>query len=317
MSKIEELREIIAKNKSFAVISHLRPDGDNLGSIIAMSRLLENLGKIVYPIQLDLMPDKFNFITNNINFYSDIIFEVDVVIALDCADKKRLGEVDSLLNSAKDIIKIDHHNTIENYGTLNIVDKDISSTCELLTKIFINLNIEFTPQISTALLTGILTDTGRFLYDSADEETLNISSFLINNGADKKLLMDKLFQSESLNSKKAQLEILKNAHFYYDSNLVILRQTKSILDSYSVSDSDVENAINYYRESKEVKAVVMIKEITETSYKVSFRSKSGVDVCQIATEFGGGGHIQASGCKIEGPIDVVESKIVERFDIFE
>ncbi len=317
MTKIEELREIIANNESFAVISHLRPDGDNLGSIIAMSKYLENLEKKVYTIEFDVIPEKFNFMVEYIRFYHEIKFEVDVVIALDCADKKRLGPIDTLFDSAKHIVKIDHHNTDEDYGTLNIVDKDISSTCELLTSILIKLNAKFTKEISSALLMGILTDTGRYLYDNVTSDTFEISAFLLKKGANKGLLMDKLFQSETLNSKKAQLEILKDAHFYYNSKLVILRQTKDLLDLYGVTDNDVENVINYFRESKDVYAVGLIKEITEDSYKISLRSKDGIDVCKIASAFGGGGHTQASGCQIDGPIDIVESRLVERFDNIE
>lgn len=314
MNKIEELKEIIAKNSSFAVISHLSPDGDNLGSIIAMTHYLESLGKKVYPIELDQIPEKFKFITDHISFYNEIEFETDVVIALDCANKSRLGRVDNLLNSSKYIIKIDHHDSGDDYATLNIVDSSISSTCEILTEILIQLEAIFTKKISTALLMGILTDTGRFLYDSVSNRTFELASFLIKNKAEKNLLMDKMFQSESLNSKRAQLEILKNANFYYNNNLVVLRHNKNLLESFNVSDADVENVINFYRESKEVSAVALIKEIDKEQYKISLRSKGEVNVCEICSKFGGGGHINAAGCRQSGPIELVINKIIEGFD---
>lgn len=317
MSKIEELKEIIATNERFAIISHLSPDGDNLGSIIAMSNYLNDLGKTVYPIELDNIPGKFRFITDSIVFYDHCNFEVDVLITLDCADRRRLGDIDNLFETSKKVIKIDHHSSGDEYADLSIVESKISSTCELLTEIFLELDANFTPDISTALFMGILTDTGRFLFDSANSRTFEIASFLCSKGAEKELLMDKIFQSESLNAKRAQLEILKNASFYYDSKLVILEQSLALLDKYGVTDTDVENVINYFRESLEVCAVALIKEISKDNYKVSLRSKGNINVCEIAKKYGGGGHINASGLKIEAPFKVVEQKIIEGFDIID
>lgn len=317
MNKIQELKEIIAKNERFAIISHLSPDGDNLGSLIAMTNYLNDLGKIVYPIELDIIPDKFKFITDPINFYDNSNIEVDVLIALDCADRKRLGDIDNLFKTSKKIIKIDHHNSGDDYADLSIVDIKISSTCELLTEILMEFNAKFTPAISTALFMGILTDTGRFLFDSANSRTFEIASFLCSNGAEKELLMDKIFQSESLSAKRAQLEILKNASFYYGTKLVILEQSLSLLNKYGVTDTEVENVINYFRESSEVKAVALIKEISKDNYKVSLRSKGNLNVCEIAQIYGGGGHINASGLKIEASYKEVKSKIIEGFDILD
>lgn len=317
MNKIQDLKEIIANNESFAIISHLNPDGDNIGSIIAMTNYLENLGKKVYPIELDIIPNKFKFITDNIKFYKDCNFNVDVLIALDCADRKRLGNIDNLINSCKKIVKIDHHSSGDDYGHLNIVDSKISSTCELLTEIFLELNCDFTKSISTALFMGILTDTGRFLFDSVTSRTFELASFLCSHGAKKEILMNMMFQSESLSAKKAQLDILKDATFYYDSKLVILRQDLELLDKYNVSETDIENVINYFRESSEVCAVALIKEVSKDNYKISLRSKGNINVCEIAKKYGGGGHINASGFKIEAPFKIVESKIVEGFDIID
>lgn len=317
MNKIQELKEIIADNERFAIISHLSPDGDNLGSIIAMTNYLNDLGKVVYPIELDNIPNKFKFITDSIKFYDNSNFEVDVLIALDCADRKRLGNIDNLFDNSTKIIKIDHHNSGDDYADLSIVDSDISSTCELLSEIFLELDANFTPDISTALLMGILTDTGRFLFDSADSRTFEIASILCSNGAKKEFLMDKIFQSESLSAKRAQLEILKDASFYYDSKLVILEQSLNLLKKYGVTDTDVENVINYFRESSEVCAVALIKELSKDNYKISLRSKGNINVCEIAKKHGGGGHINASGLKIEAPYKEVESKIIEGFDILD
>lgn len=314
--KMKIFKEIIAKYNSFAIISHLNPDGDNLGSIIAIYEYLNNQNKKVYPLEYDNIPSHFNFITEGIPFTDKNNIEVDVLIAVDCGDKNRLGNIDYIFNNAKEIIKIDHHLSNDNYGSLNIVNSDISSTCELIAQIFSYNKIELSEKISTALLMGILTDTGRFLYERADCSTFKTVTSLMESGADKNLLMYKLFQSNSLSSLKAINEINANAEFYYNNFLVISSVSKEFLDKYHVELSEVENAINYYRDTKEVEVSCMIKEKAENIYKVSLRSKRIVDVNKIAESFGGGGHKFASGCVIKGDLEKVKDKIIEKLKEF-
>ncbi|QQK07629.1 DHH family phosphoesterase [Miniphocaeibacter halophilus] len=308
-----KFKEIIANNKSFAIISHLSPDGDNLGSIKSLYLYLKNLNKEVYPILFDKIPSNLKFITNDIPFTSNDKLIVDVLIAVDCGDKKRLGNIEYIYDNSKEIIKIDHHISGENYGTLNIIDPQISSTCELISKLFLDLNIEITPEISTSLLLGILTDTGRFLYERATEDTFQMAAKLIENGAEKDLLMKKLFQSNKLNALNAINKINNNAKFYYDNHLVITSVTNDFLNDYNLEVSDVETAINYYRDAEEVEVSCMLKEKENNKFKISFRSKNYVDVNLIANYFNGGGHKFASGCIINGDLKEVEEKIVERF----
>ncbi|HHX71017.1 MAG: bifunctional oligoribonuclease/PAP phosphatase NrnA [Miniphocaeibacter sp.] len=308
-----KFKEIIAKYNSFAIISHLSPDGDNIGAIKSLYLFLKDLNKEVYPLQFDKIPDNLSFITENIPFTTNDKLTVDVVIAVDCGDKKRLGNIDYTFSNSKEIIKIDHHISGENYGTLNIVDSEISSTCELISEMFFNLNIKITPEISTALLLGILTDTGRFLYERANENTFQITAKLIKNGAEKNLLMKKIFQSNKLNALNAMNIINNNAKFYYDNHLVITFVTKDFLAKYNLEISDVETAINYFRDADEVEVSCMLKEKENNNFKVSFRSKNYVDVNLIANYFNGGGHKFASGCVIKGNLKQVEDKIIERF----
>lgn len=315
-NKLKRFEEIIAKYDKFAIISHLNPDGDNLGSIVSLYEYLTDINKIAVPIELDKIPSRFDFITEDIPFTSETDLNIDVLIAVDCGDRKRLGDIDKLFNNAKEIIKIDHHLSDENYGTLNIVDSNISSTCELISNILIEMDILFNEKISSALLMGILTDTGRFLYERADYNTFNIAAKLIKDGADKNLLMNRLFQSDSLKSLKAINEINKNAEFYFNNFLVISSVTNEFLNRFDVEMPEVENAINYYRDTKEVEVSCMIKQKSEDSFKISFRSKTIVDVNKVAESFGGGGHKFASGCLIEGSLESVKDKIIEKIREF-
>ncbi len=306
--------ETIAKYNSFAIVSHLSPDGDNLGSIIALYNYLKSLNKLVYPIELDSIPSRLKFITEGIPFTNNNKLDVDVLISVDCGDKKRLGDIGYIFNNSKEVIKIDHHLSDENYGTINIVDSNISSTCEIISNIlnYDSKNI-ISRDIATPLLLGILTDTGRFLYERADYNTFKTASNLIKLGADKDYLMKKLFQSDKLAALKAINEINNNAEFYYKNSLVVTYVTNEFLENRNLEISDVENVINYYRDAEDVEVSCMIKEKDENVFKVSFRSKNYVDVNEIASTFNGGGHKFASGCVIEGNLSRVKDIIIERF----
>lgn len=306
--------ETIANYNSFAIVSHISPDGDNLGSIIALYNYLTHLNKLVYPVELDKIPSKLKFITAGIPFTNNNKLDVDVLIAVDCGDKKRLGDIDYIFNNSKEIIKIDHHLSDENYGTINIVDSNISSTCELISNILIDYSHNIlSKEIATPLLLGILTDTGRFLYERADDNTFDTASKLIKLGADKNYLMKKLFQSDKLTALKAITEINNNAEFYYENSLVITSVTNKFLKDRNLEIADVENVINYYRDAEDVEVSCMIKEKDDNIFKISFRSKNYVDVNKIASSFNGGGHKFASGCIIEGNLNKVKEIIIERF----
>ncbi|WP_099203189.1 DHH family phosphoesterase [Miniphocaeibacter massiliensis] len=308
-----KFKEIIAKNNSFAIISHLSPDGDNLGALLSIFYYLKNLGKKVFAIELDKIPKSLQFVVEDILFTNDTNIEVDVLIALDCGDKKRLGEIDNIFDNAKEIIKIDHHLSEEYYGTLNIVDSNISSTCELISNILFDIDANINDKIATLLLMGILTDTGRFLYERADYNTFITTSKLLKLGAKKDFLMKKLFQSSDLNALKLVNKINNEAEFYYNNKLVISSVTTDVLNKYNLETSDVDEAINYYRDSSEVEVSCMIKQKEDNLFKISFRSKSYIDVNKIAETFGGGGHKFAAGCAVEGSLKFVKNKIIERF----
>lgn len=313
ISKFKNFQNIIKKYNSFAIVSHLNPDGDNLGSIISLYYFLSDLGKNVYPLELDIIPNDLLFLTKKIPFTNDVNIEVDVLIAVDCGDKKRLGNIDNIFNNAKEVVSIDHHIVKEYYGTLNLVDPYISSTCELITNFLIYSNASITKEIATPLLTGILTDTGRFLYERSTSETLKTSAKLMDFGADKNYIVKQLFQYYNLNSLKAINEINEKAKFFYNNKLVVTVANKSLLKKYNVSIPDIDQAINYYRDCKEVEVSCLIKEIDKNNYKISFRSKNYINVSEIAATFGGGGHKFAAGCTLSGDLENILNKIIERF----
>ena len=236
-----------------------------------------------------------------------------MIICLDCANYKRLGQIDELFNKAKFRINIDHHQSNEFYGDVNIVKKGYSSTCELVFDVINEVNLPIDEEISMSLLTGISTDTGRFLYSATTADTLAKASKLVENGADMMKINELIYQSKKFEAQLLENEILSKTKIYNDYVAISFVMTDQ-LNKYSVEISDIDSVINTFRDTDKIKISVLIKQQTENEYKVSFRSKGNIDVGLIAKNLGGGGHKNAAATRITGDFETVSNKIKEEID---
>lgn len=311
--EILKFKEQLNEASSIALISHLDPDGDNLGSLTALSKSLLNLGKKVYPIEFDKIPENLKFLPNLELLSENTDINIDMIICLDCANYERLGNIDDLFNKARYRINIDHHQSNEFYGDVNIVKKGYSSTCELVFDLINEINLPIDKEISMSLLTGISTDTGRFLYSATTADTLAKASKLVEYGADMMKINELIYQSKKFEAQLLENEILSKTEIYNDHvaiGFVMINQ----LNKYNVEISDIDSVINTFRDTDKIKISVLIKQQTENEYKVSFRSKGNIDVGSIAKNLGGGGHKNAAATKITGDYDAVLNKIKEEID---
>lgn len=313
--EILKFKEQLKDSNSIALISHLDPDGDNLGSLTALSKSLLNLGKKVYPIEFDKIPENLKFLPNLdlLSDNTDINININMIICLDCANYERLGKIDELFNKAKYRINIDHHQSNEFYGDVNIVKKGYSSTCELVFDLINEINLPIDKEISMSLLTGISTDTGRFLYSATTADTLAKASRLVENGADMIKINELIYQSKKFEAQLLENEILSKTEIYNDYVAFSFVMTDQ-LNKYNVEISDIDSVINTFRDTDKIKISVLIKQQTENEYKVSFRSKGNIDVGLIAKNLGGGGHKNAAATKITGDFETVSNKIKEEID---
>lgn len=311
--EILKFKEQLNEASSIALISHLDPDGDNLGSLTALSKSLLNLGKKVYPIEFDKIPENLKFLPNLELLSENTDINIDMIICLDCANYERLGNIDDLFNKARYRINIDHHQSNEFYGDVNIVKKGYSSTCELVFDVINEVSLPIDEEISMSLLTGISTDTGRFLYSATTADTLAKASKLVEYGADMMKINKLIYQSKKFEAQLLENEILSKTEIYNDHvaiGFVMINQ----LNKYNVEISDIDSVINTFRDTDKIKISVLIKQQTENEYKVSFRSKGNIDVGSIAKNLGGGGHKNAAATKITGDYDAVLNKIKEEID---
>ena len=311
--EILKFKEQLNEANSIALISHLDPDGDNLGSLTALSKSLLNLGKKVYPIEFDKIPENLKFLPNLDLLSENTDINIDMIICLDCANYERLGNIDELFNKARYRINIDHHQSNEFYGDVNIVKKGYSSTCELVFDVINEVNLPIDEEISMSLLTGISTDTGRFLYSATTADTLAKASKLVENGADMMKINELIYQSKKFEAQLLENEILSKTEIYKDYVAIGFVMTDQ-LNKYNVEISDIDSVINTFRDTDKIKISVLIKQQTENEYKVSFRSKGSIDVGLIAKNLGGGGHKNAAATRITGDFETVSNKIKEEID---
>lgn len=311
--EILKFKEQLKDANSIALISHLDPDGDNLGSLTALSKSLLNLGKKVYPIEFDKIPENLKFLPNLDLLSDNTDININMIICLDCANYERLGQIDELFNKAKYRINIDHHQSNEFYGDVNIVKKGYSSTCELVFDLINEINLPIDKEISMSLLTGISTDTGRFLYSATTADTLAKASRLVENGADMMKINELIYQSKKFEAQLLENEILSKTEIYNDYVAFGVVMTDQ-LNKYNVEISDIDSVINTFRDTDKIKISVLIKQQTENEYKVSFRSKGNIDVGLIAKNLGGGGHKNAAATRITGDFETVSNKIKEEID---
>lgn len=311
--EILKFKEQLNEASSIALISHLDPDGDNLGSLTALSKSLLNLGKKVYPIEFDKIPENLKFLPNLDLLSENTDINIDMIICLDCANYERLGNIDELFNKARYRINIDHHQSNEFYGDVNIVKKGYSSTCELVFDVINEVNLPIDEEISMSLLTGISTDTGRFLYSATTADTLSKASKLVEYGADMMKINELIYQSKKFEAQLLENEILSKTEIYNDYVAIGFVMTDQ-LNKYNVEISDIDSVINTFRDTDKIKISVLIKQQTENEYKVSFRSKGNIDVGSIAKNLGGGGHKNAAATRIAGDYDAVLNKIKEEID---
>lgn len=314
---IASFKSSLDNSKNILLSAHVSPDGDALGSLLSMTMGLRSLGYNAKALKVDKTPDYLNFIPN-LDLLVDVESideEADMFIVLDCSTVDRIGDGARLYSKAKNTVVIDHHVSNANFADINLVVNTSSSTCEIVYNILRELNVEFDKTLATVSLTGIITDTNRFLYSSSNADTLDAASFLYRMGADKDLIYKGLYQSSSLGSFKLTGEVINNTIFSKDMKLAYVLVDDKMLTRASASIEDVEGMVNLIRDINGVELAILIKEIEfEKEYKVNLRSKDYVDCSKLALSFNGGGHLRAGGFSYFGRVQDLKTELFKRVE---
>ncbi|NLT96039.1 MAG: bifunctional oligoribonuclease/PAP phosphatase NrnA [Clostridia bacterium] len=313
MTEIVKIKEQIKKSDKITIVSHCHPDGDALGSQIALALGLEQLGMEVTMINKDPVPQTYRFLKNweLIKPHDENTGPSALMIFLDCATLDRVGyPVENIVGSNSVVINIDHHISNTNFGHLNWVEPSAAATAELIYDLLGLLHVKIDKDIATALYTGISTDTGSFLYENTTATTHLVVSDLINRGADVGLV--RLNYYENINISKINLlkYILNNLKFCSDNKICWAAIKQYDFASSGATDQDTEGLINYLKNISGVEVAIIFREMAPEQVKVSFRSKKWADVNLVAEKFGGGGHPRASGCTVNEDLDKAISSVL-------
>ncbi len=304
---IQDARQRLKSAQRLLLTSHIRPDGDAVGSLLGMGLALENAGKQVEMVLADTVPQAFRHLHGSERVHKKVEGSVDAVIVLDSGDPQRVGEI--LPQGAIIDINIDHHITNTQFGRINLVDTRAAATAEILTALLPQLGLTITPPVAAALLTGLLTDTIGFRTSNMRPRTLRIAAELMEYGADLPTLYEKALNSRSFEAVRlwgAGLSSLQRQDRLVWATLSL--NDRRAIGYPGLDDADLINILTTIRDAD---VAVTFTEQPDDQVKVSWRARPQYNVAEIARQFGGGGHRPAAGATIPGDLPTVQASVLQ------
>lgn len=314
ISKFSEIGQALREHQTFAVLGHVRPDGDALGSQLALALSLKKLGKDVSVWNEDGMLEKYSFIPR-----ADLMTkppataeDVDVAVALDTAIQNRLGTALQAVRSAKIWINIDHHPSNPGYGDLVHIDPTAPATGQILFELMKDQKLPLDFEIAENLYVAISTDTGSFQYPNTTARTFEIAAELIRCGIDVGRISQLTYENYPRRRIELLRELLATMRFELDGQIASFSLSMNTAANLGVLPEDNEGLIDHLRAIRGVIVAVFFEELADGKVRVSMRSKdSRVDVCAICQKFGGGGHTLAAGARVRGTLAEVERRVLQ------
>lgn len=309
-----EISQAITRYQDFVIVGHSIPDGDCIGSIVALYLGLVAAGKDVVAVLDDEVPSIYCFLEGSRMIRKPVEVETwpKQVIYLDCSDRERVGDtLAPYLARCSFIINIDHHISNSFFGDLNRVESEAASTAELVLELLDELGVCLNPSIAAAIYTGIVMDTGGFQYGNTRPRTMRVAARLLEEGADIDNIRINLFESRERVEISLLQRALSSLDFTIDGKVAWMLLSYQDLVELEAHQYHFEGLINYARFIKGVEVGMLFREIEPGVVKIGFRSKSYVDVNQLARRFGGGGHPRAAGAQLYGDIHHIRDEVVE------
>lgn len=314
MINLKDFMNKLLKEKRVAIFMHVRPDGDTIGSALALKFALENQGIKADAYCSDDIPSRFLGFKGVLDIKKELSGEYSAMVSIDCAEINRLGDFAPYFNAHKNTYLIDHHISNVKYAKQNVLI-DRASNCENVYELLTIAGLEITKDISNLLLLGIVTDTGNFKHKNVSSETLLVASKLLEKGADINYIVYKMFTEQSKERAKLFGLVCSKIRYFLDDRFAVMTVSSEMLKDSNAKADETEGFIDFLMGVKSVEVGACVLEMAKNTYKISFRSK-GTDVNAVAGVFGGGGHVLASGCRIQGEYEEVIDKIycaVKRF----
>ncbi|MFA5383439.1 MAG: bifunctional oligoribonuclease/PAP phosphatase NrnA [Eubacteriales bacterium] len=313
MTDLRSIAGLLNNAKKLVVAGHVMPDGDCVGSVKALGLVLGRMGKDVTISLPDPVPEIFSFLPGVEEFVigqEAFKGQYDFMVVLDCSVPERLGTLQALLGRPLTTVNIDHHAGSREFAHYNYISPSHAATAEIIQDLIGFLKIEVTSEIATCLYTGIVTDTGSFQYENTTPETHRRAASLMEQGASSVWINLMINEQKPLINLLVLENTLKTLELSPCGRVAWVSVERGMLDRLNARDENTDGLINYIRSIRGVEVAIFFHEISSRLYKVGFRSKEIVDVNRLASLFGGGGHIRAAGCVVNGNLESLQAQIV-------
>lgn len=307
--KIEQMLEGAA---TLAIAGHVHPDGDCVGSCMGLYLYLKkNMPGLAVDIFLEEPQDVFSYIQDidKVQTVCDPEKAYDVFLTLDASSLDRIGVAGCCREKAGKTICIDHHITNPGIGMVNVIDADASSSCEVLYGLLEDEKID--KAVSEALYTGMIHDTGVFQYVNTRPQTMRTAAALMEKGINFSWIIEHSFYEKTHGQGRILGHVLEKSRLYLDGRVIVGVVRKEDLEEFDVTAKDMDGIVSQLRLTRGIRAAIFLYPAAEDSYKVSLRAKGDVDVSAVAGAFGGGGHIRAAGCTINGTAEEVTEQLLK------
>ena len=308
---LSQVIDLIEKHERFAITSHIRPDGDSLGSSLALCWILRGLKKDAEVIMCDRVPPAYAKLpgADEVRVVPDVDRAYDAAFVIECSDVSRPG-----LPGLKDqfVVNIDHHSTTALFGDVNWIDSTAAAVGEMIYNLAKAIGARITPELSSCVYAALLTDTGSFHFSNTTERTFKIASELVRHGAQPAKLSQAIFYSYPYAKVKLAGAVLSTLRRDETGRIAWITMSQEAMQDSGASEDDSDGIINYPLTIGEVEAVAFFRELPQSTYRISLRSKNRVNVARVAEQFGGGGHCNAAGFTVVADYDELSREVITR-----
>lgn len=309
-STIEQLANWIAGQREIALVCHVSPDGDTLGSALALWRALLSLGKKAQVFCASSIPEMYSFLPGIEQVSNADEVKLRSVLCVDVASRDRMGKYEAILDECESAC-IDHHGTNEGYCDVNVVEGEASATGVVVIKLLDALGVSMDREMATCLYAAISSDTGRFMYSLTNAEALRAGARCLEQPIDVDEIGFWLFRRRTLARNKLLAYALNHMFLTDSGRIAVIELPQSAYEESGAASGDAEGIVSYGIETSGVEVAIQAKEQNEKQTKFSLRSRGALDVSKVAARLGGGGHANAAGVTIDLPMDQAVAQMLE------
>ena len=310
---VNQLIRAIKEYSKFLITSHINAEGDALGSALALASLLRKLGKQAFVVNRDEVPENYSFLPGAAGVRQSLnkrSFQAAFII--DCADKDRIGSIAKLIDKEKLVINMDHHIDNKKFGKINWIDPRASSTGEMIYRLFELTQTKLDKKDALNIYTAIVTDTGSFRHSNTTSATLRIASELLKFGIEPAKTYSRVYENNSVENILLVAKIISKLSFSAGNKIAWVKIRTPEFKKIQASHEILDKILDFARSINTVKVVIIFSQVEKGLVKLSFRSKSPINVQRIAKIYDGGGHKFASGCTIRGSLKEAEQKVLRQ-----